>query len=44
MFNPWKIICNSGFDEDFCKTTNIRQLRKWKLPDNCCFAKNFMKP
>ena len=29
MYNPWKIFCNPGFHEVFCKTTIIRQLRKW---------------
>ena len=29
IFNPWKIFCNPGFHEVFCKTTIIRQLRRW---------------
>ena len=27
VFNSWKIVCNPGFHEVFCKTTTIRQLR-----------------
>ena len=29
IFNPWKIFCNPGFHEVFCKTTITRQLRRW---------------
>ena len=27
IYNPWKIVCNPGIHEVFCKTTIIRQLR-----------------
>ena len=29
IYNSWNIVCNPGFHEVFCKTTIIRQLRRW---------------
>ena len=29
IFNSWNIDCDPGFYGVFCKTTIIRQLRKW---------------
>ena len=29
IFNSWNIDCDLGFHGVFCKTTIIRQLRKW---------------
>ena len=28
-FNSWNVDCDSGFHGVFCKTTIIRQLRRW---------------
>ena len=29
IFNSWNIVCNPVFSAVFCKTTMIRQLRRW---------------
>ena len=29
IYNPLKIFCDPGFHGVFCKTTLIRQLRRW---------------
>ena len=31
IFNPWKLFCNLRFHEVFCKTTFMRQLRRWNV-------------
>ena len=34
IFSSWKMFCNPRFHEGFCKTTIIRQLRRWWFSDN----------
>ena len=31
IYNSWNIDCDPGFHGVFCKTTIIRQLRRWKI-------------
>ena len=45
IYNSCNLDCDPGFHGDFCKTTILWQLRRcMHTHDNCCFAKNSMKP
>ena len=44
IFNSWKIFCNHGFHEVFLQNNNHQAVPSSSLPDDRCFAKNFMEP